>query len=359
MLPCKEGMSPKRIGILGFEGVIASHLTGPADAFTAAALDNGYGGRIRCYDIRIIGLTLQPFRAESGMMLMPDEATRSAAGFDTIIIPGGSGLQRPEISLRVSDWILTLVKETRRFASVCTGIYGLAPTGLLDNREVTTHWRFAGDVSRRFAQLKVDHRRRVVKDGPFFTASGLTAGIDLSLAMIEEDYGPQVALSVRDDIVSYLGPKQGNGEFPKVIEFDSHPRDRFAELVAWMIRNLHQDLSVDTLARRACMCPSHFSRAFKSIFGSPPAEFVQNLRLNEARRRLSTRGKALRSVAASVGFANPDVFHRAFERRFGTRPGDYFEEAVATRTISSEKKPTTPTFNGSDQCRPDAPKQTT
>jgi AraC-like DNA-binding protein len=99
------------------------------------------------------------------------------------------------------------------------------------------------------------------------------------------------------------------------------------------------------------MCPSHFNRAFKSIFGSPPAEFVQNLRLNEARRRLSTRGKALRTVAASVGFADSDVFYRAFERRFGTRPGDYFEEAVATTTISSERKPTNGTFNGSDQCQ--------
>jgi len=347
-------MSPKRIGILGFESVIASHLTGPADAFRAAALDNGYGSPIACYDVRIIGLTLRPFRAESGMRLIPDETTRTAAGFDTIIIPGGSGLRRPEISLQVSDWILSLVKETRRFASVCTGIYGLASTGLLDNREVTTHWRFARDVSRRFALLRVDHRRRVVKDGPFFTSSGLTAGIDLSLAMIEEDYGPQVALSVRDDLVTHLGPNQGNGEFAKLIQSDIHPRDRFAELVAWMIRNLNEDLSVDTLARRACMCPSHFSRAFKSIFGSPPAEFVQNLRLNEARRRLSTRRKALRTVAASVGFANPDVFYRAFERRFGTTPGEYFEEAVTAITISSERKPTNGTFNGSDQCPAEA-----
>jgi transcriptional regulator GlxA family with amidase domain len=347
-------MSPKRIGILGFESVIASHLTGPTVAFTAASLDNAYGGRIACYDVRIIGLTLRPFRAESGMMLIPNETTRTAAGFDTIIIPGGSGLRRPEISLHVSDWVLSLVKDTRRFASVCTGIYGLAPTGLLDNRDVTTDWRFASDVSRRFPKLKVDHGRRVVKDGPFFTSSGLTPGIDLSLAMIEEDYGLQVALSVRDDLVTYLESKQGDGEFAKLIEFDSHPRDRFAELVAWMVRNLHRDLSVDTLARRACMCPSHFSRAFKSIFGSPPAEFVRNLRLNEARRRLSTRGKALQSVAASVGFANPEVFHRAFARRFGTRPSDYFEEAVATRTISSEKKPTSRAFNGSDECPPDA-----
>jgi transcriptional regulator GlxA family with amidase domain len=350
-------MNPKRIGILGFESVIASHITGPADAFTATTLDNGYGGRIRCYDVRIIGLTQRPFRAESGMVLNPDESIQSAAGFDTIIIPGGGRLRQPEINVRVSDWILTLVEETRRFASVCTGIYGLAATGLLDNREVTTHWRFAGDVARRFTRLKVDHRRRVVKDGPFFTSSGLTAGVDVSLAMIEEDYGPQVALSVAGDLVTYLRPKQDNGEYPKLMEFDGHPRDRFADLVAWMIRNLHQDLSVDMLARRACMCPSHFSRAFKGIFGSPPAEFVQNLRLNEARRRLSTRGKVLRSVAESVGFANPHVFHRAFERRFGIRPTDYLEEAVATRTISSEKERTNVTFNGSDHSSPNSVEQ--
>jgi transcriptional regulator GlxA family with amidase domain len=341
-------MNPKRIGILGFESVIASHITGPADAFMATTLDNGYGSRIRCYDVRIIGLTQKPFRAESGIMLNPDESIQSATGFDTIIIPGGSRLRRSEINLRVSDWILTLVKETRRFASVCTGIYGLAATGLLDNRDVTTHWRFAGDVSRRFPLLKMDHRRRVVKDGPFLTSSGLTAGVDLSLVMIEEDYGSQVALSVAGDLVTYLRPKQDNGEFPRLMEFDGHPRDRFAELVAWMIRNLHQDLSVDILAQRAGMCPSHFSRAFKGIFGSPPAEFVQNLRLTEARRRLSTRSKVLRSVAESVGFANPLAFHRAFERRFGTRPSAYLQEAVGTRIISAETEPTSPAFNGSD-----------
>lgn len=345
-------MNPKRIGILGFESVIASHITGPADAFTATTLDNGYGGRIRCYDVRIIGLTPKPFRTESGMMLMPDESIQSAAGFDTIIIPGGSRLRHFEINLRVSEWVLTIVKETRRFASVCTGIYGLASTGLLDNRDVTTHWRFAGDVSRRFPLLRVDHRRRVVKDGPFLTSSGLTAGVDLSLTMIQEDYGCQVALSVAGDLVAYLRSKDDNGETPRLMEFDGHPRDCFAELVAWMIRNLRQDLSLDKLAQRACMCPSHFSRAFKGIFGSSPTEFVQNLRLNEARRRLSTRGKVLRSVAESVGFANPLVFHRAFERRFGTRPSAYLEEAVKNRIISSGNQAASRPFNGSiDQKR--------
>jgi transcriptional regulator GlxA family with amidase domain len=228
------------------------------------------------------------------------------------------------VNAKISDWILTRAPQTRRIASICTGIYGLAPTGLLNGREVTTHWRFASDVARRFPKLRVDHKKLFVKDGPFYTSAGLTAGIDLSLVLIEEDYGRHVALAVGQELVTHLTHRNGEKEFPRPLAIDSPPTDRFADLVAWIVRNLHQDLSVENLARRACMCPRHFSRAFKSVFGSPPAEFVENLRLNEVRRRLSTRRKTLQSVAASVGFTNAGAFRRAFERRFGANLTDSF-----------------------------------
>jgi transcriptional regulator GlxA family with amidase domain len=316
-------MNPKRIGFLGFEGVTASHVVGPADTFAAAALDDGYGNRIPCYQICNIGLTRESFRTESGFLFKPEETLQTALEMDTIVVPGGRGLQQAEISETIADWILARANRTRRVAAICTGIYALAPTGLLDGREVTTHWRYASDVARRFPNLHVDHRRPLVKDGAFYTSSGLNAAIDLSLALIEEDYGRHVAIATAEEIVMPSISGNGQQKLPKPAAFDSQPTDRFAEMVPWIMRNLNEDLSVNTLARRACMSPSHFNRAFKSVFGSTPAEFVENLRLNEVKRRLSVPKRTLDTVAASVGFADADAFRRAFERRFGANPRSY------------------------------------
>ncbi len=316
-------MSPKTVGIVGFDGATASHLTGPADAFTVAALEDGFGGRIPCYQVWTIGLTPEPFVTESGFVIHPQRTLATAPPLDTIIIAGGGGVRRPQVSAQLGAWILGRSYETRRIASICTGIYALAPTGLLDGREVTTHWRFTRDLGRRYPTLRIDHKRRLVRDGPFCTAAGLTAGIDLALALIEEDYGKQVALAVGGDLMTYLTSASAPNESVLPPDYQRQPIDRFGDLVAWVMRNLDQNLTVDVLARQACMCPAHFTRAFKSVFGSTPGEFVENLRLNEARRRLSSRGKTLRSVAASVGFRDPNVFRRAFARRFGTGPGNY------------------------------------
>lgn len=320
-------MSPKRIGFVGFDRVTASHLTGPADAFAAAALDDGFGNRIACYEVCTIGLNREPFHSESGMTFQPQFTLRTAPPLDTIVIPGGRGLRAAQVSQPIADWILKHFADTRRVASICTGIYGLAPTGLLDGRQVTTHWRVATDVARRFPKLRVDYKRLVVKDGPFYTSTGLTAGIDLSLALIEEDYGRHVAIAAAQELVTPLQRRDAEKASSEISIRDSQPTDRFAELVAWIMRHLDADLSVETLARRACISERHFSRAFKSVLGTSPADFVENLRLNEARRRLSTRQKTLHSVAESVGFKNADAFHRAFEKRFGTRPLRYTEIA--------------------------------
>jgi transcriptional regulator GlxA family with amidase domain len=193
----------------------------------------------------------------------------------------------------------------------------------LDGREVTTHWRFAGDVARRFPKMRLDHRRALVKDGPFYTSSSLSAGIELSLSLIEEDYGRQVALATAQELVMPLAHQNGQHDLSKPLTFDSQPTDRFAELVPWIVRNLHQDLSVHNLACRVGMSPVHFNRAFKGVFGSTPAEFVENLRLNEAKRRLSVPKRTVATIAASVGFPDAHAFRRAFERRFGAKPRSY------------------------------------
>jgi transcriptional regulator GlxA family with amidase domain len=254
------------------------------------------------------------------------EADLQHAGeFDTVVIAGGSGIQCGNVAQTIADWILDRAGSFRRIGTVCTGIYGLAPTGLLDGSEVTVHWRAATDLARRFPQLKIDHKKPLVRAGACYTSSGLSAGINLSLAMIRDDYGPHVAQAVSRDL--WLMPAAPDRqESATALASDSNPTDRFADLVAWIVRNLDSDLSVEALARRACICPSHFSKAFKSVFGELPTEFVENLRLNEARRRLLKPQKTLQSVAASVGYANTGSFQRAFQKRFGTRPAGFMEQ---------------------------------
>jgi transcriptional regulator GlxA family with amidase domain len=324
-------MNPKRIGIVGTDGVAALHLAGALDALLAAALDDGYGGRLPCYEVYSLGLTKEPFRTESGMMFMPQESLEHAPELDTIIVPGGRAWNHADAAAKVAPWLLKRMSQTRRIAAVCTGVYAVAATGLLDGREVTVHWRFATDLARRFPRLRIDHKKPLVKDGAFYTASGITAGINLSLALIEEDYGPHVARAVAREVTLQLQnapaePQQAGS---------NEPIDRFGDLVGWMVRNLHADLSVEALARRACMSPDHFSRAFKSVFGTPPSEFVENLRLNEAKRRLVTPGKTLNSVAASVGFTRPAAFSNAFKRRFGVRPSSFVGSKAAHETAAA------------------------
>jgi transcriptional regulator GlxA family with amidase domain len=334
-------MNPKRIGFLGFEGVAASNLTGVADVFAAASLDGGYGNRISCYHISIIGFTSECFRAESGIAFSPDSTLETVSELDTIVIPGGSGLQRSLVSEGIADWILVRTNQTRRVATIGTGIYGVAPTGLLDGREATTHWHYARDVAQRFPNLRVDPRRHLVKDGAFYTSSGLRAAIDLALALVEEDYGRNVALAAAQEFVMTSANGNGQHKLPSPLVFDSQPADRFAELIPWIMRNLHEDLSVNALARRACMSPSHFNRAFKSVFGNTPAEFVETLRINEAKRRLSVPKRTLDTIAASVGFSDRDTFRRAFERRFGTKPRGYLRGLDSSSTVTSSSRQVT------------------
>lgn len=328
-------MSPKAVGLVGFDGVIGSHLTGPSDVLAVASLQDGFGGRIACYQVWTLGLTTRSFRAESGAVFHPHLSLSEAPALDTIIVAGGCGAR--EVSEALSEWILGRVFETRRIASIGSGIFALAPTGLLDGREVTTHWRCTRELERRYPTLRVNHKRALLKDGPIYTSAGLTGGIDLALAMIEEDYGDQVALAARQELVLPLDESHRPGGTITLHEAERRPIDRFGELVAWIMQNLDQVLTVEVLARRAGMCPAHFTRAFKSVFGNTPAEFVETLRLNEARRRLSSRGKTLRSVAASVGFTDASAFRRAFERRFGAGPGVYLNGAQALATVLRPK----------------------
>jgi transcriptional regulator GlxA family with amidase domain len=333
-------MPPKRIGIIGFDGVVAIDVAGPADAFAYAEIPGGQNGPRRCYEVITIGLSNRPFVAESGLVFTPQKNFRNAPPLDTLIIPGGSGLGKPQIRKSVAVFVNTRAGQTRRIVSICTGLYGLAATGLLAGRHVTTHWRFAQDLSHLFPELIVDRKAIFLKDGPFYTSAGATSGIDLSLSLIEEDYGPRVAMTVARDLVVYLKRSGGQEQYSEPLQFQTQSVSRLSDLATWIVSHLNEDLSVEVLATKACLCPRHFCRRFKREFGYSPAEFVERLRLDEARRRLCTGDNSIENVGLSVGFKSADAFRRAFERRLEIKPSDYrrrFSTAARTEGASQRR----------------------
>ena len=316
----------RRVGFLGFDGIQALDLVGPADAFGSDAFDdladlNGDG--TRPYEIVVIGLTRRRFTTSSGLTMQADYIADSPVALDTLIVPGGAGLRLPGVADRAASWISSVAPAVRRIATVCTGIYGLAPTGLLDGRRVTTHWSAAQDVANRFPKLTVDSDAIFLKDGPFYTSAGITAGIDLALAFIEEDLGRSVALAVARELVVYVKRPGGQQQFSEPLQFQLEATDRVGELGAWIQTHLRADLSVEALANRTCLSVRHLARSFKQTFSTTPAAFVEEARLGEASRRLAERRVSIERVARSVGYASEDVFCRAFERRFGVSPSVY------------------------------------
>ena len=182
-------MALKRIGLIGFDGVGTMDMTAPAAAFTCAQIQDGGRGPKPCYEVVVIGLSNKQFMATSGMVFRPHKTFKNAPPLDTLVIPGGLALLKPQIGKPVAGFVKARAGCTRRIVSICSGLYGLAMTGLLVGRKVATHWRYAQDIARRFPDLQVDDNAIFLKDGPFYTSAGATAGIDLTLSLIEEDYG--------------------------------------------------------------------------------------------------------------------------------------------------------------------------
>ena len=316
----------RRIGLIGFEGANALDIIGPLEAFASAGRADYSRKESRgAYEIVVMGLTAAPFSAESGVRFMPHYRVQEAPHLDTIIVPGGWGIREPATNAAVSAWLHNHAPRIRRVASICTGIYGLAPTGLLDGRRVTTHWRFVEDVARRFPKLRLEGNALFLKDGRYYTSGGITAGIDLALALIQEDLGSKVSLAVARELVMYLKRPGGQEQYSEPLRFQTRSQDSFSDLIAWICAHLDRELSADILAARARLSVRQFSRRFAAATGLTPARFVEDARLGAARGRLLETRSGIAIIAASVGFKSADVFRRRFELRFGVAPSSYRE----------------------------------
>jgi transcriptional regulator GlxA family with amidase domain len=312
---------PRRIGFVAYDRVTALDLIGPYEVFGTANALGGQDGAL--YTTVIVAPTLSPIASDTGIVLQPAADFSSPFEFDTIVTPGGPGLREPSINAEVATWLKKRAPRTRRMVSVCTGLYGLAAAKLLDGRRAATHWRWTQHAAQSFPEVTIDSSVLYVEDPPFYSSAGVTAGIDLALALVEQDHGSSLALAVARELVIYLKRPGGQSQYSEPLRFQSSAVNRFSDLAAWLPGHLTEQLTIEQLAARVNMSPRHFARKFMGEFGVAPGSYVEALRLETARERLAAAGQTIETVAASVGFRSSDVFRRAFERRYGVSPGLY------------------------------------
>jgi len=301
---------PRAIGFLIFPGFQLLDAAGPIAAFEIA----GRGGHD--YALRVLAAKAGRVASSSGAAV--EAAAMDEAGpLDTLIVAGGDGVRDQAGMAPLVDFVRRQAGTTRRVASVCSGAFVLAEAGLLEGRRATTHWGRTEAFARQFPGVRLEPDRIFVKDGEFWTSAGITAGIDLSLAMVAEDLGEARARRTAQQLVVYHRRPGGQSQFSALLEMD-RPDGRFASLMAWMRERLHEPLGVERLAGHAGMSPRNFARAFVAETGLTPARAVERLRVDAARERVEAGPEPIDRIA--VGFGEPERMRRAFIRAFGQPP---------------------------------------
>ena len=315
-------MRTLRIGIVGYDDVQALDVTGPADTFAAAS--RIAGGKTPTYEVVLLGLRKGRIKSQSGVDFYTDTTLSNAGNLDTIVIPGGCGVRTDAaVRERIASWLKGAAPKARRVASVCTGIYALGEAGLLHGRSATTHWEYAADVRKTWQKIGLDADAIYVKDGKYYTSAGITAGIDLCLALVEEDCGQEVALQTARELVVYLKRSGGQLQYSQPLQLQTQAKEHFGDIASWIRGHLGGNLTIEAIAERVDLSPRHFTRKFKDLLGITPADFVEELRLDEARWLLVNARDPIAKVAENVGYSSDDTFRRAFERRFGVAPTEY------------------------------------
>jgi transcriptional regulator GlxA family with amidase domain len=295
---------------------------GPAEVFADANhLNNGRP----VYDVQIVSATEdRTVTSYLGVTLVAGRTYREMRQpVDTLLVAGGEGAQQMSHSPKFLEWLRRQSSMARRYGSVCTGALVLAEAGLLDGRRVTTHWNWCRELEQKHPKVKVDPRPIYIKDKNLFTSAGVTAGIDLCLALVEDDLGGALALQIAQMMVVFLRRPGGQSQFSATLMAQARGRRSLRDLLAWVADNLRMKFSVSTLARQAAMSPRNFARIFREEIGETPARHIETVRVEAARRQLETTVASLDEVADICGFGSAEVLRRTFFRRVGTTPGKY------------------------------------
>jgi transcriptional regulator GlxA family with amidase domain len=305
--------------VLAVEGCQSLDVLGPVEVFTTAN-EHVTGA----YRIDVVGPTTgDSVTMENGLRLGVMPLPEAPPRHDTLVVAGGSGARHAVEDAALVEWVVRAARRAGRIASVCTGAYLLAAAGLLDNRRATTHWSWCDALSKTYSKIQVDPDPVFIRDGQVWTSAGITAGIDLALALLEEDLGPAVALAVARELVVFFKRPGGQSQFSSALSVQQAARPALRELQAWIAGHLDADLSVAALSERANMSERSFARAFRREVGETPAAYVEVLRIEHARALLEDGAPSLEAVAQSAGFASAEVLRRAFHRRVGVSPADY------------------------------------
>jgi transcriptional regulator GlxA family with amidase domain len=301
------------IGVLVFPDFQLLDAAGPVSVFEIAArLANA------ALSIRMLATKPGPVRSSSGVELVARGLTRSGA-LSTLIVAGGEGVDAAAVCDKTLGFVRAVAKRGVRVASVCSGAFVLAEAGLLDGRRATTHWRRTTQFLAAYPNVKLEPDRIFIRDGNIWSSAGISAGIDLALALVAEDFGDEIAQHTARQLVLYHRRSGGQSQFSSLLELKA-PTGRFGALLSWAREHLDAPLTVEDLAEQAGMSSRHFARAFIAETGTTPSKAVERLRIEVARQRVQSSGEAIEQVAQSTGFRDPERMRRAFIRAFGQPP---------------------------------------
>ncbi|MFJ2114227.1 MULTISPECIES: GlxA family transcriptional regulator [unclassified Streptomyces] len=311
-------MTERSVLVVLFDGIQSLDVTGPVEVFTAAT---HHGGDLGGYRVRTASADGAPVRSGSGLTLVPDTALDDAADPDILLVPGGGGTRHPDP--RLVDWLRERAPRAERLVSVCTGALLLAVAGLLDGHRATTHWIATDQLARDFPEVEVEPDPIYVRDGRISTSAGVTSGIDLALALVEEDLGRDVALAVARHLVVFLRRPGDQAQFSAQRAARTAVSEPLREVQTWISEHPGDDLSVESLALRARLSPRHFARAFRSETGTTPGRYVEHVRLEHARRLLEDSADGVEKISRASGYGTPEAMRRAFVKALGTPPAEY------------------------------------
>jgi len=326
----------RSVAVVIYDGAQSLDITGPLEVFATAnrLAEMRQVGAPLPYAITLLATRPGPVRASSGIRIVAERAYDTMRGrIDTLIIAGGD-VYEAATDLRLRQWLLAAVPRVRRLASVCSGAFVLAEAGLLDGRRATTHWNGVPALQRGYPRVRVEPDAIFVRDGNVYTSAGVTAGIDLALALVEEDLGHTHALAVARQLVVFLKRPGGQSQFSSHLAAQTVPQGLLKDTPEWILDHLDTDLSVEHLAMRAAMSPRNFARVFTREVGMTPAKFVERARIDAARRLLEDGSHGLEEVALRCGFGSGEHMRRSFLRHLRVVPVEYRRRFQSYRRAS-------------------------
>jgi transcriptional regulator GlxA family with amidase domain len=312
----------RTVEIIAFPAVQLLDVAGPLQVFATANELVAARGEAPLYAVRVVSTGAPNVVTSAGLALAVVPLPPASAKLDTLLVAGGPGVHAAANNPAVLAWLRGRAKRARRVASVCTGAFLLGAAGLLNERRAATHWRHCAELARRHPAIRVESDPIYVRDGSVWTSAGVTAAIDLALALVEEDAGRALSLAVARHLVMFLKRPGGQAQFSTVLSLQG-AEDRFGDLHAWMNGRLNGDLSLPALARKAGMSERSFSRHYAKSTGLTPARAVERLRVEAARRLLSDTRLPVKRIAARCGFGSEETLRRSFGRLLASTPQDY------------------------------------